>query len=96
MLRYSFTVIAELIHNQYLNGSDDSQSLIDKAKKFLQQFSDESGSGVFLAKLLAKNYGMSFLTKITNDPSMQWVLPASFYQTKVIYNNSKILEVIII
>lgn len=96
MLRYSFTIIAEIIYNLYQEGKienikcDLPLPLINKAKTFLSQYPDSSSSGVFLAKQIARKYGITFLTKAINDPSMQWIIPASVYQSmKVIEINLK-------
>lgn len=87
VLRYSFTVIAELIHcqfhkeNEEIIYSSECQLLINMAKSFCADTTDDSGPGVFLAKQLARQYGVTFLKNVTNNPSMQWIIPKNLRQS---------------
>ena len=79
-LRYSFTITAELMYYQHHHGKRDqtyaSRQLLDMIKNFcLNATYDVYGSSIFLAKLLARNYGISFLYNLTEDHNMQWVIP---------------------
>ena len=86
-LRFSFTVVAELIYYQFQDGkyedykySNECQLLLNAAKSFCTYFTDESGPGMFLAKQLARQYGITFLKKLMNDPNMQWIVPKTLNQ----------------
>ena len=91
MLRFSLTVTAELIHYQYSNNDTEgitythhSQLLLNEAKKYCSDDDineDDTGPGVFLVKQLAKQYGVTFLTNLTSDATMQWVVPRSLRQS---------------
>ena len=89
-LRYSLTVVAELLHCQY-NGEKqghhtrDSQLLIEMANKCCSDYNfnkDDTGPGVFLVKQLARQYGFTFLFNVTSDKTMQWVIPVSLRQSE--------------
>lgn len=85
LLRYSLTVVAELIYYQYSNKESEritythqSQLLLDIARKCCSEFDsneDETGPGVFLVKQIARQYGVAFLTHLTSEANMQWVIP---------------------
>lgn len=85
LLRYSLTVVAELIYYQYSNKESEritythqSQLLLDMARKCCSEFDsneDETGPGVFLVKQIARQYGVAFLTHLTSEANMQWVIP---------------------
>lgn len=85
LLRYSLTVVAELIYYQYSNNESEritythqSQLLLDMARKCCSEFDsneDETGPGVFLVKQIARQYGVAFLTQLTSEANMQWVIP---------------------
>ena len=85
LLRYSLTVVAELIYYQYSNKESEritythqSQLLLDMARKFCSEFDineDNTGPGVFLVKQIARQYGVAFLTHLTSEANMQWVIP---------------------
>ena len=91
MLRFSMSVIAELIHYQYSNEETEritythhSQLLLNKAKECCSDDllnKDDTGPGVFLLKLLVKQYGVTFLTNLTSDATMEWVVPRSLLQS---------------
>ena len=56
----------------------ESQLLLDVAKRRCINNiinADNSGPGVFLVKQLARQYGVSFLTNLTSDQTMQWIVP---------------------
>lgn len=80
-LRYSFTVVAELIYYKHHEDDtyiDNSQRLLDMAKTFCCDATDDYGSGVFLAKQIARKYGLSFFNKLIEDPGMMWLVPKKF------------------
>ena len=89
-LRYSLTVVAELLHCQYSGErqgyhTHDSQLLIEMASKCCSDYNlnkDDTGPGVFLVKQIARQYGFTFLTNVTSDRTMQWVTPVSLRQSK--------------
>ena len=89
-LRYSLTVVAELLHCQYSGDrqghhTHDSLLLIEMANKCCSDHNlnkDDSGPGVFLVKQLAKQYGVTFLTNVTSDRTMQWIIPANLRQSE--------------
>ncbi|XP_019853235.1 PREDICTED: E3 ubiquitin-protein ligase RNF213-like [Amphimedon queenslandica] len=91
MLRFSLSVIAELIHYQYSNKETEeitythhSQLLLNKAKECCSDDhlnEDDTGPGVFLLKQIGKQYGVAFLTNLTSDATMQWVVPRSLRQS---------------
>ena len=91
MLRYSLTVIAELIYYQYSNEEREgttytlnTQLLLDMAKKCCTERNlneNDTGPGVFLVKQLVKQYGVAFLTNLTSDDTMQWVVPQNLRQS---------------
>ena len=78
-LRHSFTITAELIYYQHHHGKRNqtyaSCQLLDTIRKFCLNATDVYGSRIFLAKLLARNYGISFLYNVTEDHNMQWIIP---------------------
>ena len=84
-LRYAIVVVAELLHCQHGASSrhqgyykHETQLLLDVTKRCCINDivnTDNSGPGVFLVKQLARQYGVSFLTNITSDQTMQWVVP---------------------
>lgn len=88
MLRYSFAVIAELIHSDYIDQqktyTHESQILLDMAKTCCSDAtlnSDDTGPNVFLVKLLARKYGVTFLTNlIASHQSMEWIVPQHLHQ----------------
>ena len=88
LLRYSFTVVAELIHSQFCNDNGELsydteyQLLLNMAKIFCSNFTERSGPELFLAKQIGRQYGITFLKKLSNDPNMQWIIPKNFGQAK--------------
>ena len=84
-LRYAIVVVVELLHCQHGASSrhqgyytHETQLLLDIAKRCCINDivnTDNSGPGVFLVKQLAKQYGVSFLTNLTSDETMQWIVP---------------------
>ena len=93
-LRYSLSVVAELLHTQLTaeRGADrggghyhthEARLLIEETKQccsisHINQ--EEAGPGVYLVKLLMRQYGPSFLTTLTSDPALQWVVPEHLWQ----------------
>lgn len=84
LLRYSLTVVAELIYYQYSNKESEritythQSQLLDMARKCCSEFDineDDTGPGVFLVKQIARRYGVAFLTHLTSEANMQWVIP---------------------
>ena len=87
-LRYALSVTAQLLYHQQertspgrgegMYHSHGAQLLLDKAKECcsLPQFNkDEARPAIYLVKLLARQYGLSFLTKLTSNPAVVWVVP---------------------
>ena len=98
-LRYALAVMAELLYFQKAavmtaeQGEEhhyfahDALQLMDGTKTccsnpHLNQI--EAGPAVFLVKLLVRQYGFSFLATLTTDPSLTWVVPTEFRQSKVL------------
>ena len=88
-LRYSISVVAELLHTQLTaeRGTErgggnyhihEAHLLIEETKlccSILKLNQEEAGPGVYLVKLLMRRYGPSFLTTLTSDPALHWVVP---------------------
>ena len=84
-LRYAIVVVAELLHCQHGASSRhqsyytyETQLLLDATKRCCNNDiinTDNSGPGVFIVKQLARQYGVSFLTNLTSDQTMQWIVP---------------------
>ena len=89
-LRYSLTVVAELLYCQYSGEKQghhtrDSQLLIEMASRCCSDYNvnkDDTGPGVFLVKQLARQYGFTFLFNVASDKTMQWVIPVSLRQSE--------------
>ena len=86
-VRFALSVVAELLHKQKEKGSeevghlytDNAQQLIQVAKDCCtddEMNKEDSGPAIYLVKLLVRQYGMSFLTGLTADPTMEWVVPS--------------------
>ena len=101
-LRYSLSVVAELLHTQLTAGrgegggySLDVYLLIEETKQCCstpQLNQEEAGPGVYLVKLLMRQYGPSFLSTLTSDPTLQWVVPEHLRQSddkvlRITYHN---------
>ena len=91
-LRYSLSVVAELLHTQLTAGrgegghyhTHEARLLIEETKQCCsipQLNQEEAGPGVYLVKLLMRQYGPSFLTTLTSDPALQWVVPEHLRQS---------------
>ena len=91
-LRYSLSVVAELLHTQLTAGrgegghchTHDAHLLIEETKQCCsvpQLNQEEAGPGVYLVKLLMRRYGPSFLSTLTSDPALQWVVPEHLRQS---------------
>ena len=84
-LRYAIVVVVELLHCQHGASSrqqgyytHETQLLLDVANTCCSDDivnTDNSGPAVFLVKQLARQYGISFLTNLTSDQTMQWIVP---------------------
>ena len=87
-LRYAIIVMAELLY--YKHGTsiedegsqsyytNDTELLLDIAKQCCNDDTlntDNAGPAVFLVKQLARQYGISLLTNLTSDQTMQWIVP---------------------
>ena len=86
-VRFALSVVCELLHKQNERGSqagghlhtNDAQLLIQSAKDCCTDDKlneEDSGPAIYLVKLLARQYGMSFLTGLRVDPVMEWVVPS--------------------
>uniref|UniRef100_A0A1X7TWB5 RZ-type domain-containing protein n=1 Tax=Amphimedon queenslandica TaxID=400682 RepID=A0A1X7TWB5_AMPQE len=87
ILRYSMTVIAEIMftNDKKIYTHHQLQFLMDMTKKCCcdPNINDnEAGPGVFLMKQIARQYGVSFLSSLTSDPSMQWIVPENLRLSK--------------
>ena len=91
-LRYSLSVVAELLHTQLTAGrgegghchTHDAHLLIEETKQCCsipQLNQEEAGPGVYLVKLQMRRYGPSFLSTLTSDPALQWVVPEHLRQS---------------
>ena len=84
-IRFALSVVAELLFKQNQSGVPSqgchtytADLLIHYAKDYCtdDNLNDEDfGPAVYLVKLLVRQYGMSFLTKLTADPAMEWIVP---------------------
>ena len=84
-IRFALSVVAELLFKQNQSGvpshgchTHTAHFLIQVAKDYCtnDNINDEdSGPAVYLVKLLVRQYGMSFLTTLTADPAMEWIVP---------------------
>ena len=92
-LRYSLSVVVELLHTQLTAGrgerggghyhTHEARLLIEETKQCCsipQLNQEKAGPGVYLVKLLMRRYGPSFLTTLTSDPALQWVVPEHLRQ----------------
>ena len=92
-MRYSLTVVAELLQCHYssTNTEDkryiiESINLLDTAKNCCMSTSmntDDTGPAVFLVKQIARQYGVAFLTDLISNQTMKWVVPTNLRSTKV-------------
>lgn len=87
ILRYSMTVIAEVMfaNDKRIHTHHQLQLLLDMTKKCCcdPNINDnEAGPGVFLMKQIARQYGVSFLSSLTSDPNMQWIVPENLRLSK--------------
>ena len=88
-LRYSLSVVAELLHTQLTAGrggghyhTHEAHLLIEETKQCCSiPQEEEAGPGVYLVKLLMRRYGPSFLTTLTSDPALQWMVPEHLRQS---------------
>ena len=93
-LRYSLSVVAELLHTQLIAErgeregghyyTHEARLLIEETKQCCsipQLNQEEAGPGVYLVKLLMRRYGPSFLTTLTSDPALHWVVPEHLRQS---------------
>ena len=80
------TVIAEIMFtNDKRIHTHQLQLLMDVTKNYCcdPNINDnEAGPGVFLMKQIARQYGVTFLTSLTSDPSMQWIIPENLRLSK--------------
>ena len=91
-MRYSLTVVAELLQCQYssTNTEDkgytmESINLLDIAKYCCMSASmntDDTGSAVFLVKQIARQYGVTFLIDLVSNQTMEWVVPTNLRRSR--------------
>ena len=87
-LRYAIVIVVELLYCQHGASTregrnqgyytHETQLLLDVTKRCCINDiinTDNSGPGVFLVKQLARQHGISFLTNLTSDQTMQWIVP---------------------
>lgn len=91
-IRYSLSVVAELLHCQSSGErqclhTNYSRLLLEMAKKCCEDVNlnynetdKDSGPGVFLVKQLARQYGVTFLTNVTSEEEMKWIIPINLRQ----------------
>ena len=96
-LRYAISVVAELLYHQQERQTarrgegghhftHEAHLLVEEAKvccSHPQLKKQEAGPAVYLVKLLARQYGLSFLTTLTGNPALTWVVPAQFRRSEV-------------
>ena len=88
-LRFSIAVVAELLYTQVeRRGSrrytHEARTLLEKTKQCCinpELNTDDAGPGVFLVKQIFKQFGMAFLTTLTSDRAMEWVIPVHLRRT---------------
>ena len=88
-LRYSLSVVAELLYTQLTaerqqQYTHDALLLLEEAKRccFIPQLNeDEAGPAVYLVKLLMRQYGPSFLSRVCDHTELLWVVPEHLRQT---------------
>ena len=88
-LRYSLSVVAELLYTQLTaerqqQYTHDALLLIEEAKQCCsipQLNEDEAGPAVYLVKLLMRQYGPSFLSRVCDHTELLWVVPEHLRQT---------------
>ena len=103
-LRYALSVVAELLYYQQERQTagqrevghlytHEAKLLVEHAKwccSHSQLNEEEAGPAVYLVKLLARQYGCSFLTNLTANPALTWVVPPQFRQsTEVSITNTQ-------
>ena len=77
-LRYALAVVAELLYTQEGTHSRDGRKLLEIAKQccISSALNDENaGPGVFLVKQIYRRYGNTFLTTLTSNRAMGWIVP---------------------
>ena len=80
-LRYALAVVAELLYTQVEKKcahSREELELLEKAKQccISPALNDEdAGPGVFLVKQIYRRYGKAFLTTLTSNRAMEWIVP---------------------
>jgi hypothetical protein len=84
-IRYSLTVVSELIHYQQAMAeggkipSHDIQHLLTVANRCCNDArinADNTGPGVFLVKYTARQYGTAFIIDVTSaQKRLEWIIP---------------------
>ena len=85
-LRFALSVVAELLYNQHeWQTSQEDQIFTDEANLLVERAKlccsctfvneKEAGPAVYLLKLLARQYGTSFLSNVHKNPDSAWVMP---------------------
>ena len=88
-MRYSLSVVAELLYTQLTAERQQQYThnallLIEEAKRCCsnpQLNEDEAGPAVYLVKLLMRQYGPSFLSRVCDHTELLWVVPEHLRQT---------------
>ena len=78
-LRYALAVVAELLYTQEGTHSRDGRELLEIAKQccICPALNDEdAGPGVYLIKQIYRRYGKAFLTTLTSNRAMGWIVPS--------------------
>ena len=97
-MRYALSVVAELIYSlnmgQTTGQGDESTQWTNEAYRLMKKAKvccshselneREAGPAVYLVKLLVRQYGHSFLTTLTTNSAMAWVVPIQFRQHEVL------------
>lgn len=90
-LRYSLTVVAELLQYQHKKEggyfTHEAHLLLDSARKFCEMRddvfnTDDAGPAVFLVKQIARQYGVTFLTDVISNQTMEWIVPTHLRRSK--------------
>ncbi len=80
-LRYALAVVAELLYTRVERKdahSREGRELLEIAKQccISPALNDEdAGPGVYLVKQIYRRYGKAFLTTLTSNRAMEWIVP---------------------
>ena len=98
-VRFALSVVAELLYKRNEKGSQAVGHLHTSAAQILIQIAkdcctddvmneEDSGPAVYLVKLLVRRYGISFLSGLTADTVMEWVVPSHLKRSREVTDNA--------